>query len=73
MKWICAHLNVWIIGIDNSVLVLHLVDCFVSASSEAMIHRIIKQWDDKYPGVSTLGVVYSFVVYLELFYLSEVI
>ena len=39
---------------DNSVtvLVLHVDDCFIRASSEATIDKIIKQWDDKYPSVT---------------------
>ena len=39
---------------DNSVtvLVLHVDDYFIRTSSEAMMDRIIKQWDDKYPGVT---------------------
>ena len=35
-----------------TVLVLHVNDCFIRAYSEAMLDRIIKQWDDKYPGVT---------------------
>ena len=39
---------------DNSVtvLVFYVNDCFIRASSEAMIDRFIIQWDDKYPRVT---------------------
>ena len=35
-----------------TVLVLHVDDCSIRASSEAMKDKIIKQRDDKYPSVT---------------------
>ena len=35
-----------------TVLVLDVDDCFIRASSEAVIDKITKQWDDKYPRVT---------------------
>ena len=35
-----------------SVLVLHVDDCLIRAKDDSTIDRIIKQWDDKYPGVT---------------------
>ena len=53
-----------------SVLVLHVDDLFIRAANESTVDSIIKQWDDKYPGVTAhrgrrieyLGMVFDFNV-----------